>query len=60
MDLEIILLSEISQTKTNFILLMHGIKKNDTNEFIYRTETTHRHKKQTHDYHRGMQGRGIN
>ena len=27
MDLEIILLSEISQTKTNFILLMHGIKK---------------------------------
>ena len=36
MDLEIIILSEVSQTKTNFILLMHVIKKNDTNELIYK------------------------
>ena len=34
--------------------------KNNTNVLIYRTETTHRHRKQTHGYHRGMQGRGIN
>ena len=38
MDLEIIILSEVSQT--NMILLIWGIlKKNDTNELIYKTET---------------------
>ena len=41
MDLEIIILSEVSQTKTNIIWyhLYVESKKNDTNEFIYKTET---------------------
>ena len=42
MDLEIIILSEISHTeedKYHMIPLICGIKKNDTNEFIYKTET---------------------
>ena len=41
MDLEIIILSEVSQTekdKYHMISLICGIFKNDTNEFIYRTE----------------------
>ena len=40
MDLEIIILSEVSQTKTN-ILRYHlyvESKKSDTNELIYKTE----------------------
>ena len=42
MDLEIIILSEVSQTKTDkyhMILLICRIFKNDTNELIYKTET---------------------
>ena len=41
MDLEIIILSEVSQTekdKYHMISLICGIQKNDTNELIYRTE----------------------
>ena len=41
MDLEIIKLSEISQTKTNIIpyhLFVESKKKNDTNALIYKTE----------------------
>ena len=42
MDLEIIILSEVSQTekdKYHMISLICGILKNDTNEIIYKTET---------------------
>ena len=42
LDLEIVILSEVSQTekeKYRMILLICGIFKNDTNELIYRTET---------------------
>ena len=40
MDLEIIILSEVSQKeKDKYILLICGILKNDTSEFIYETET---------------------
>ena len=42
MDLEIVILSEVSQTekdKYHMISLIHGILKNDTNELIYKTET---------------------
>ena len=42
MDLEMIILSEVSQTekdKYHMILLICGILKNDTNEFIYKTDT---------------------
>ena len=37
MDLEIIILSEVGQTKANIIyhLFTRGILKNDTNKFIY-------------------------
>ena len=39
MDLEIIILREINQTKTNTICHLHvQHKENDTNEFIYKTE----------------------
>ena len=42
MDLEIIILSEVSQTemhKYHMISFISGILKNDTNELIYETET---------------------
>ena len=42
MDLEMIILSEVSQTekdKYHIISLICGILKNDTNELIYKTET---------------------
>ena len=42
MGLEIITLSETSQTekdKYHMMSLIHGILKNETNEFIYGTET---------------------
>ena len=40
MDLEMIMLSEVSQTKTNITLyhLYVESKKNDTNELVYKTE----------------------
>ena len=40
MDLEIVILSEVSQRKTNIIWyrLYVESKKNDTNELIYKTE----------------------
>ena len=42
MDLEIIILSEISQTETDKyhdITYRQNLKKKDTNEFIYKSET---------------------
>ena len=40
MDLEIIILSEVRQRKTNIIRYhIYGILKNNTNELIYKTET---------------------
>ena len=42
MDLEIIKLSEVSQTekdKFHMVSLICGIQKNDTDELIYKTET---------------------
>ena len=38
-DLEIIILTEVSQRKTNIMAsLICGILKNDTNELLYKTE----------------------
>ena len=37
-NLEIIILSEVSQRKTNIYHLYAESKKNDTNELIYKTE----------------------
>ena len=42
MDLEIVILSEVSQTekdKYHMMLLICGIENNGTNELIYKTET---------------------
>ena len=41
MDLEIVLLSEVSQTEKEKydIAYMQNLKTNDTNELIYKTET---------------------
>ena len=40
MDLEIVILSEVSQRKTNIIVeLICGILKNNTNKLTYKTET---------------------
>ena len=41
MDLEIIILSEVNQTKTSIIWYQLYVEsnKNDTNELIYKTET---------------------
>ena len=55
MDLkEIIILSDICQTKTNIILyhLYVGPNKNDTKELIYKAEIN-RYQNQTYDYPRG-------
>ena len=63
MDLEIIILSEGSQTEKKQILYdityMWNLKKNDTNELIYKTDIDHRCRKQTYGYQRGRGG-GIN
>jgi len=42
MDLEVVILSEVSQTeryKYHMMLLICGIENNGTNELIYKTET---------------------
>ena len=63
MDLEIIILSEVSQTekdKYHMISLTCELlkkKKKDTNELISKTET-HRHRKQAYGYQRGKGGGG--
>ena len=55
MDLEIIILTEISQTKTNIIwyhLYVESKKMIQMNLFT-KQKYTHRHRKQTHGYQRG-------
>ena len=65
MDLEIIILSEVSQTekgKYHMTSLICGILKNNTNELIYKTERlTDLENKlmETYGYQRGRPG-GIN
>ena len=57
MDLEIVILSEVSQTERNkyMISLICGILKKIKNEFIYYTKEKqiHRHRKQTYGYQKG-------
>ena len=56
MDLEIIILSEISHTvkdKHHMISLLYGILKKDRNELICRTETDSQTLKKMYDYQRG-------
>ena len=51
MDLEIVILSEVSQAKDKYhdITYMWNLKKNDTNELIYKTERC-TDRKQMHHY----------
>ena len=39
MDLEIIILSEVSHMKINILYQLYELKKRDTNELIHKTET---------------------
>ena len=50
-DLEIIILSEISQRKTNIMISLKGTQMN-----LF-TKQTHRHRKQSYGYKRGNGGR---
>ena len=55
MDLEIVMLSEVSQTEKDSYHMMayiSGVYKNDAKELIYKRETD-RHRKQTHRFQRG-------
>ena len=60
MDLEIIILSEVSQTEKNkyhMTFLICGIQKNDTNELIYKTEIDSQTQKANLWLPKGKQGR---
>ena len=53
MELEIVILSEISQTekdKYDVISVISGIQENGTNEPIYKQKLSHRSRKQTDSY----------
>ena len=53
------LLEVYVERQISYITYMWNLKKNDTNEVIYKTEIDHRHRKQTYGYQRG-EGGGIN
>ena len=58
MDLEMIILSEVSQTKTNIIWyhLYVEFKKMIQMNLFTKQKQTHRHRKQTYGYQRGKVG----
>ena len=61
MDLEIITLSEVSQTKTNVIwyhLHIESKKIVIQMNFYQKQKQTHRHRKQIYGYQRGKMGEG--
>ena len=63
MNLEIIILSEVSQTekgKYYMILLICGIWKSNTNQLIYKTETHRENKLTVTKRERGKGGGGTN
>ena len=63
MNLDIIILSEISQTEKDkhyMISLTCGILKNSTNELIYKIGTESQTRKQIYGYQRGRGRGGIN
>ena len=56
---EIVILSEISQTKTHIIWYHFYVEsKKDTNELIYKTETNSQALKKTYGYQKGNRGLG--
>ena len=58
MALEILILSEVSQTKTNIIRCPFFVaaNKNKTKDLFVKQKQTHRCQKQSHGYHRGNCG----
>ena len=63
MDLEIIILSEVSQTekdKYHDTAYMWNLKKNDTNEIIYKTEIDSQKQKTNLWLPKGKGGGGVN
>ena len=62
MDLEIFILtkSERERQISYDILYMWKLRRNDTNELIYKQKQIHRHRRQTYSYQRGKgQARDI-
>ena len=53
MDLEIIILTKISQRQIPYDIIYMWNLKYDTNEHIYKTKTTHRYREQTWDCQEG-------
>ena len=53
MDLEIIILTKISQRQIPYDIIYMWNLKYDTNEHIYKTNTTHRYREQTWDCQEG-------
>ena len=56
MNLEMVILSEVSQTKTNIIcyhLYVESKKKMKQMNLFTKQKQTHRHRKQTYSYQRG-------
>ena len=60
LDLQMIILSEVSQTKTNIIWyhLYVEFKKMIQMNLFTKQKQTHRHRKQTYGYQRGKVGQG--
>ena len=57
MDLEIMILNEVSQTETNIHHHLYvNSKKKKKNSFI-KQKNTYRHRKQTYGYQKGNRGR---
>ena len=62
MDLESIILSEVRQTQKDKYIISHICRKNDTNEFIYETDSQtygyliYETDSQTYGYLRGWRG----
>ena len=59
MNLEIIILSELSQKKTNIIYHLYVESKIQINLFT-KQKQTHRHRKQSYSFQRGHVEGGIN
>ena len=47
--------SQLEKNEYHDIGYMQNLKKNDTNELIYKTEKIHRLKEHTYGYHRGRE-----
>ena len=52
MNLEIIILSEVSQTKTNVIWYQSKIESKEMRQTFMKHEKTHRHRQQNYGYQR--------